>query len=749
MGGVVEGVAAILPAAFEPRVASEADNQEASPTPVDPSPSFSADFSANPVTASSGDQGTVTGSSSYALKAAAASVEAPLPDESTMHAALVPLLPCLPPICPPSGRPEALPPLLLLSVRVLGAVCGRTEAGLSSGVAGTVSTSLQRSEGAGRFSPAMSYLSAAGVGSKEACAAVDFVRVCVREVWRHGDASREAAGAAGAAAAVGLPSEEDVMGVAEDADRGGVEAAGNGVVPAPTEVVAVIGEEVKEDAATGQVSPEEDDDDDWGEDDFQDADDFQEADTVTVVTAAAVAEPIETETEEVCAVEEPSSAANAETSCVGEEGVAEESPGVPEQPQVREEEEIAPAAAADIAETEGASLPEGEGEENIASPVSKSEKEGNIDENAEDGDPLVGTPSGSATSVGDDEHEQDTSSAGAAVVEDSPSASDAEESAVVEIDGEETPQNADATLVPTVAAVRAEETPADQEAADSAPASPRVDDSAVANGAGSPNASGLPSSVSETVAAPNTAAVDPVETPPEGVPVADADADVDTDSGTEPSSSPPVLNALNLILSTGRAVNELLEDLVRSGCSGFAGGKGGTPLPGAAAGTAAAVCIAAEAWGAVALAVPQEAEGLAGPLREALTAPVDRCSVATRLALLHAVAVTVKAAAAEGEGEDAAAGGGALEAAEARGAAAALLRLLAPHALAGLKLEVDRVAAMGGGGGGDGETDEPREACLLEGVHIAQVAFKVKAPSLCHHLCILVIMFWRLLRKFC
>lgn len=150
---------------------------------------------------------------------------------------------------------------------------------------------------------------------------------------------------------------------------------------------------------------------------------------------------------------------------------------------------------------------------------------------------------------------------------------------------------------------------------------------------------------------------------------------------------------------------------------------------GAVARRAASIGAAAKAWGAIALTVPQEMDALAGPLRAALTAPVGRCSVAARLALLQAVAVTVKAAAAGQEGEKEEGGGASSTLASRRAAAAAaLLRLLAPHALEGLRLEVGRAAAAAAGTGGavgGAAGEEPREACLLEGVHVAQLAFQV------------------------
>lgn len=185
-----------------------------------------------------------------------------------------------------------------------------------------------------------------------------------------------------------------------------------------------------------------------------------------------------------------------------------------------------------------------------------------------------------------------------------------------------------------------------------------------------------------------------------------------------------VPNARSLVLGAGRAVNELLEDLLRRGDSG---GRYSRALPATVSSRALATAIgvAAEAWGAIASEVPDEAEGLSGPLRTALSCPVDRCSVALRHALFGAVAATVAAAAKD---ENDSSGGASIEG-EGKRAAGVMLRMLVPHALAGLRLEIDRAAAAASapmnGKGVRGEDERAQEACILEGVRVSQIAFKV------------------------
>ena len=238
-------------------------------------------------------------------------------------------------------------------------------------------------------------------------------------------------------------------------------------------------------------------------------------------------------------------------------------------------------------------------------------------------------------------------------------------------------------------------------------------------------------------------------------------------NGSRVSPVPRVENAASLLLGAGRTVNDLLEALLRRAeeAGGDRGDGGNASIPShassssspaaaaaaslaaSAAAASATVGAAATAWGAVALALPLEAERLAGPLRTALSSPSDRCSVSTRLALLRAVAATVGPAVDGGEVAVAAvaaaaavaagdadpgvvAGGGVDDALAVRGAATVLLRLLAPPSLNALRIEVDRAAEVAGGGGGDGGGEERlREACLLEGVHVAQIAFKVRRPT--------------------
>ena len=238
--------------------------------------------------------------------------------------------------------------------------------------------------------------------------------------------------------------------------------------------------------------------------------------------------------------------------------------------------------------------------------------------------------------------------------------------------------------------------------------------------------------------------------------VADSDNVSNSANGSSGGGSgtpaPLVENAASLLLSAGRAVNELLEALLRraeeagddrrkGNANRPSRSSAAAASPASTAAASATVGAAATAWGAVALALPLEAERLAGPLCAALSSPADRCSVETRLALLRAVAATVGPAAGEGEAAvapgDVGVGSGVGVEGEAalavKRAASALLRLLAPPSLIGLRIEVDRAAALvvgGGGGGGDaGREEGVREACLLEGVHVSQIAFKVRGPS--------------------
>lgn len=188
--------------------------------------------------------------------------------------------------------------------------------------------------------------------------------------------------------------------------------------------------------------------------------------------------------------------------------------------------------------------------------------------------------------------------------------------------------------------------------------------------------------------------------------------DINDGGGSSGGSIPLVPNARSLILGAGRAVNELLEDLLRRGGSV---GRYSRASPGA---LATAIGVAAEVWGAIASEVPGEAEGLSGPLRTALSCPVESCSVAARHALFGAVAATV-AATSKDEGDS--------NTTEGKRAAGVMLRMLVPHALAGLRVEIDRAAsAPTNGRGVRGEEERAREACILEGVRVAQIAFKVR-----------------------
>eukprot|EP00752_Nemacystus_decipiens_P013802 g12254.t1 len=574
-----------------------------------------------------------------------------------MLAALLPLLARLPPICPEPRLPSTLPSLLLLAVKVLGAVSGR-----SLGLAAKPSGAEQARFGA---SPGGGVRGAGGAGgagdvdvaasAREAEAAVDFVRSCVIQVLRHGTSAQQLPGgdaAGGAAAALGLGPGENGVGKAEP----GADGAGHVAVAADASTAPEQGDEITI-SGTGETAAadrndgdDDDDDDDWGDDDFQGAEDdfdFQGAEDADddQSVGPAIADTLATGT--VQAAQEESAAAG--ESPLGETTVGE-------------------------TEKETGEAEEGTGsksrEDESTSPCDEGEQEGDGGEIGDNGD-------GDGDN-GDDEPVPEISPA------------DANADADGEVPGPVSLSDADATAT-TTATAKCDEgaSPSPEVEATEAEAEPEPEPEA-------------PATAFATSAEAEGAAA---ATPP-------------------PSPSPPppaITGALSMVLAAGRAVNELLTYLLT--------GRG------AVAARTAAIAAAAKAWGAIALTVPREMDNLAGPLRAALTAPVDQCSVAVRLALLQAVAVTVKAAAAGQEGwkEE---GGGASSAStleSRRAAAAALLRLLAPHALEGLRLEVGRAAAgRGPAAGGLGLAgEEPQEACLLEGVHVAQLAFQA-APQASH-----------------
>lgn len=710
MGGVIGGVNAALPEAFEPpQLRAEAEKKAgfdltAPCSGVSPSsaPSeattsgatFTAEFPSDTSYASgeviAGKISDVTnGANGAAVVAAAAAFRAAVdgtsPSQSsslsslgsggrstTMMAALLPLLARLPPICPGPRLTIAVPSLLLLAVRVLGAVSGRT---LGFAAAGS------------RVSSGDGVRGQSSSTAMEAEAAVDFVRSCVREVWLHGNLSQQ--------------QEANAVDVGDEAGasaaEGGVAAKTEGVSTAASSGTG--GENVMA-GATGSVAEQADndiDDDDWGDDDFQGAEgDFQgsgddggpgdgDDDTAAVNDSSA---EVETEQEEAPTAVEGSPGDTEPTEEAGEVGEARDndssSSGGQEESETQEEQALG-------AKGEEAELPSAEGNEDDCDDASPS-----VDSSGSRSDsPVVADSSGSASGSADvvdttmtpaSTFVEGNEEASAGVVVNSP-----EMLNVGEVDA---PAREETTDEKDRGVEEAKEAPSVPENVEDG------DNSNGASGAAAAAAGSAGGGVSNTV----------VSQKEDGAVV-----DENTENGAESSSSntagttPPIViaDALSLVLAAGRAVNELLSYLLNG--------------QGVMNERAAAIGAAAEAWGAIALAIPQEVDELAEPLRAALTAPVEKCSVATRLALLHAVAVTVKAAAGgiAGEKESGAAS------MTSQPAAAALLRLLAPHALAGVRLEVDRAAAAAAGGNDGVVDEEPREACLLKGVHVAQLAFMV------------------------
>lgn len=704
MGGVIGGVGAILPAAFDPPqtstlTAEDVGAQTASsdisfpafsplPAEVSGAVAFAAEFPSHGSTAengntavsnkppvTTGDDGAAVVAATSALRAVAvkrrSSSSAPTTTaraeeelEELRVSALLSLLARLPPICPPGRLPTALPSLLLLAVRVLGAVSGKSigSTTTSSGiiVAGSGSDPAKGLE-ASRL---------------ETQAAVEFVRSCVSEVSRHGDNPQEQEASAGD---VPLSSSE-IDGVVAEA-RSGDEARPNNTgdsaePPSGEKTAAAAAAEMAESATEGD---NDDDDDDWGDEDFQGAeDDFQgaedavppAADDPAADAAPAAAVPVEDgvdETEaavvEVGTGDDEPSAAEGEVAAeqTAESGEAEEDKG-----------------ARDTEEGEGETPPSQEDGEDVgdASGAEESKDDGDLEDPKEtdEGESQETTPGGQTAAiattatpppstaekpVGDSEREIGTHAG----------AEKGKEEEVVEtpVESEDVEDDASSQETPAAAASAAGE--ASSHAEGSPAAVPENEEAIIANGTIENN--------------DNSVKVATTSPPP-----------------------PAVADALILLLAAGRAVNELLTYLLDRQTSE----------------KSLAIGAAAEAWGAIALAVPpQDAEGLAGPLRSALTAPIDKCSISTRLALLHAVAVTV--------GGDEGVVRGQTEGV----AAATLLRVLAPHALAALRLEVDRAAGSEGASvraaGGSASGEEPREACLLEGVHVAQLAFKVLFPG--------------------
>lgn len=729
MGGVVGGLEAVLPAAFDVLADSgDRDSTQGS--------AFTADFPSDGDVVSVGAP-VPDGVDSAAVRAASASIKyqdasASRPDDPTILAALLPLLPCLPPVCPPPGRPSALPSLLLLAIKVLGAVTGQLGAFKAFGDGSGGGSS---SDGVSESSPMLA-LQAVNAGPKAAGeAAVEFVRSCVREVWRHGDASREAAAATAAEVAAAAAAEDLALagaattvvekGSPAASDTGafvGVRAHGN---ESPSTALGGVADEPA-DASGGAMG--DDDDDDWGEDDFQGAGDA----SVDASQAAPTDSPPATEwleggpsvevemkdlpAEEVAAAggleaAPPGTSDGGEGDEITDQGASSAAAVAVALEEKVEDSKTSSDTAADrgpntlCLEDDSISAVVGDSEtaeSQSSGKVVSAESETKVDGGAAGGArATVEVSEDVSVAAGGDEPGGD-SPAVAAEQEQAPRPLSSDSLDIRDFAAEACPVEPPASAADAAKGDLGDEIPISVAVV----ASP---DDGAANVTGADAAE-----ISEPQESPDDVAVSSELAPPavngspqEGKPDVAAKAEW-----------PPVENSLSLVRGAGRAVNQLLEDLLCRG--GAAGRKGGTASRTGSTSAAAAIGVAAEAWGALALAVPQEAEGLAGPLRAALSSPVDRCSVAARKALLHAVSETVRAAL-QGE-EDAARDA---DTVAARGAAATLLRLLAPHALAGLRLEVDQAAAVAGGRDVGGE-EEPRESCLLEGVDFAQLALKVR-----------------------
>lgn len=689
----MSGVQAVLPAAFEPLAllttdASGFSSPSSVSLPSTTEPAFEAAFPPND-TDSTAAAATANGPAGVALSKS----------ESKVRAALLPLLARLPPVCPPAGRPDALPALLLMAVRVLGAVSDEPLAidrRVGSAQSGEeASRSLAISAAPGRAS-AIAFTSA-----------VEFVRSCVREVWAHGDASRNAGGSAGVSASGDeFVGEEAAVGAGDRVQNGNVaQAGGSGTVNAGEQKAHSL---VDPDDHEGRKDREEvdgEDDDDWGDDDFQGADDI-----------------IDTS---------QSSSPEKDDGLSGNEDSASSAVEGTETQTSANKERTAPNTEAD--------------QDNV-------EEDGIVArDTGEMGEPSSSTAAAEADAetgeqIGDVEvvHTQAQGADGSEVVPQEPDAT--EHVDAVEVGGDEAsvdepqtpnefPPSRDAAGGEASADVKDGEVPADIAGQTSDVVLPATDvaDLPVGPAAGGEDddVTAIPGATEESAEA-SAARSEAQSEDSGGSAVSAVDRGMDTTPSSAQNSpngkdkrsisssdnvSPlAVPNALDLIVSAGRAISDLLEKLLVQG--GARNCKG----------SAAAIGAAAEAWGAVALILPQEAEGLAGPLRTGLTCPLDRCSVAVRLALLHAVAVSVRRADV-GDSPEGAGGG---EVHVEREAAVLLLRLLAPYALAAVKLEVHRAgtAPVRGrrhsGGSGVGGEQEQQEACLLEGVTIAQMAFKVR-----------------------
>lgn len=690
MNAIVGAVRAVLPAAFEPFVENDSVREENEEKEMGEKITKSSALLAAEAMLALQRQDEKGQSRRQQQQEQTYSPES---DSRVILCSLLPLLAKLPPLCPPSQRPAALPSLLLLSTRVLGAVAAISEP--RSNVSNPVSTRHKVLQNGAIFhgnGGAAGVLGrAVGPGaltaSPEASAAVDFVRSCVEEVWLYGDALRHSVSIAETPIALdGLQTSDNVsgdsaqnVGTGEHVESAAETSRIGDAVGVGTSNGGIAGAGVG--GVKGNDGDDDDEDDDWGDEDFQGADDP----SANVVDSAPEVELAATEESpsadhvldqaEIAVPGEPvepfaESEDVAEKAVVQEEirkGVDVRESGSPEEQEFESKREERGSCNVDSGNGVVLDEAEGGGEAAKASSDVPATSDNTFDEEearedgGDQGSPGTAKDPGDLASAGDSEDSID-------LVQ--PDSGDKGQQCASD-------DNATAVLVtPTLPSVTNEQ-----------------DKKTLSNG-------------------------DVASSPDDGT----ASAEGALTAAAPPQLSPVVPNAVALVQGVGNAVNELLESLLHATVakSGRQASIGRHEAGGIGAAT--------EAWGAVALAVPSEAAALASPLQAALSSPAESCSVAVRLALLRGVAVTVRAA--EDRRESPVIAGSEQGVAEkkdpgaASSAAETLLRLLAPYVLAALRIEVARAAVVDDGGAGE-ERKEPLEACLLEGVHITQLAFKV------------------------
>lgn len=702
MTAVMSAVRAVLPAAFEPfGEADDVDEDEKLPMAAEDETGENAADNSAAVLAAEAMMSIQQGRRQHERhrKVQEIDLEQDPHVAAATLTALLPLLSKLPPLCPPSERPTALPALLLLSARVLGAasMLNAPENGM---VSGSTSSSHHKAwrTGMGRGNSGAGGAEAeAEVGvsttSPEACAAVEFVRSCVTEVWRHGDTGRAAADSA-----VGEAAAQGMGGLEMDCKADGADDTGrvnrpqsDGISEAPKDYTvegdATAASEAVPSAGVDRVDNRDgDDDDDWGDEDFQGADDapphtLEGAGVDSVENGSADSAVVTGQVPEVAGESSPEESGDdrdttaADISPHDKEGQGDQAGVIP-----LEIEEVADSKRGDSSDGGGDAVVEEAGNEEEGADASPGVAAG-----SDDG------PGDGEISTGGGEEDPTASTSDVVVV---PSAADE--------DGKEP----DGGIV-----THAQKDTGNDEQSSSEHVPTLVVETASA------------SARSEVTAA--SPANNAESTPRNGI-VAD-NADDGSPAAVAAAAAqklpPPVPSASALVQGVGNMLNKLLKYHLstRAAIAVSSEQEGGICV--GRRGSTEAIGAATEAWGAVALAVPSAAPSLAPTLQSALSAPADECSVTERLALFRGVGVTVKAAqeAQDSTGQMQDEGGS-------RGpsAAASLLRLLVPYALAGLRTEVARAATAVEVGEAGTRENEPHEACLLEGVHIAQLALKVR-----------------------